>query len=253
MVSLLRRYLDYIYFDAVNKRLAAQLEHVQTQSVEVYLDLGCYVGYNTDRVRQVLHPKCTIGLEFDPLSVQEARRQKVDVARHDLNQPLPLKSNSADVVTVFDVLEHLVETWRFVTEMYRVLKPGGFVLIDCPNLAAWHNVFALILGLQPSAGPHLVSTADLDLGFIEEMHRRDHNLTEHQSGTVNASKMHRHIVIPAYRSLCRVLIQAGFDVENSWGFGYYPFPPMISKWLCRIDISHVHHCLIKARKPVVAP
>jgi len=252
MQALSRRYFDCIYRDMVRKRLRAQLEHVQTQAAEVFLDLGCHVGYNTNRVRKVLCPKQTLGLEFDHLSIQEARDRGIDVARHDLNQPLPLRSNSVDVVTAFDVLEHLVETWQVITEIYRVLKPGGFVLIDCPNLAAWHNIFALVLGLQPSSGPHLISIVDSDLGFVEDMHRRDHNLSEQQVEVASTSKMHRHIVIPAYRSLRRVLVKAGFEIENSWGFGYYPFPPVISDWLCRIDVSHAHHFIIKARKPVHA-
>lgn len=250
MFAPLRRYLDYIYFDTVDKRLAAQLEYVQEQAVEVFLDLGCSVGYNTGRVREVLRPKQTFGLEFDPFSSQEARDRGIGVARHDLNQPLPLRSNSVDVATAFDVLEHLVETWQFVAEIYRVLKPGGFVLIDCPNLASWHNVFALILGIQPFSGPHLVSIADSDLRCVEEMHRRDHNLTGHQVEGANVSKMHRHIVVPAYRSLHRLLVKAGFEIESSRGFGYYPFPPVISDWLCRIDVGHAHHFIIKARKPI---
>lgn len=249
---LARRYIDYLYADMVNQRLAAQLTQVSVQPVEVYVDLGCAVGYNTDRVRAVMRPAHTIGIEFDPATLSQARRRGIDVIRHDLNRSLPLRPNSADIITAYDVLEHLVETWQFITEVYRVLKPGGVVLIDCPNLAAWHNIFGLILGLQPSTGPHLISIADSDLRFVEDMHRRDHQLADRPAEAVSASKMHRHIVVPAYRSLRRVLQKAGFEIVHSWGFGYYPFPPPLSNWLCKLDISHAHHYLIKARKPLTS-
>jgi SAM-dependent methyltransferase len=243
--------LDYIYLDMVEKRLAAQLEHIQAQGAEIFLDLGCHVGYNTDRVRKVLRSAQALGLEFDPVSIRDARDRGIDVVRHDLNQPLPLKSNTVDITAAFDVLEHLVETWQIIGEVYRVLKPGGFVLIDCPNLSAWHNIFALVLGFQPSSGPHLISLADSDFRFVEAMHQRDHDLSNKQQvETASKSKMHRHIVVPAYRSLRRVLVKAGFAIEGSWGFGYYPFPPIIADWLCKIDMGHVHHYIIKARKPV---
>jgi SAM-dependent methyltransferase len=250
MFSILRRYLDFIYQDMVDKRLGAQVAYVQARPGAVYLDLGCHVGYNTDRVRQVLAPRQTIGLEFDPVSATAARARGIDVVCHDLNQPIPLPAGSVDVVTVYDVLEHLVETWQFITEIYRVLRPAGFVVIDSPNLAAWHNVFSLVLGYQPTSGPHLVSIADADFKVVENMHRRDHNLDEQINlRATSVSKMHRHIVVPAYRSLRRVLQKAGFEIESSRGFGYYPFPPFLSTWLCQLDISHAHHYLIKARKP----
>jgi SAM-dependent methyltransferase len=252
MLALFRRYLDHIYRDMVQKRLRAQLDHLGTHGAQVFLDLGCHVGYNTDRVRGVLCPKQTLGLEFDPVSIQEARDRGIDVVRHDLNQPLPLRSNLVDVVTAFDVLEHLVESWQVIVEIHRVLKPGGCVLIDCPNLAAWHNILALVLGLQPFSGPHLISIVDSDLGFVEDMHQRDHDLSAQQAAQASVSKMHRHIVVPAYRSLRRALVKARFEIEGSWGFGYYPFPPVISDLLCKIDISHAHHYIIKARKPTQA-
>jgi SAM-dependent methyltransferase len=201
-------------------------------------------------VQGALHPQQTLALEYDARAAHVALARGIAVACHDLNQPLPFRSDSADVITVLDVLEHLVETWRFITEVYRVLKPGGVVLIDSPNLAAWHNILGLVLGLQPSSGPHLVSIADSDWSLIEDMHKRDHQLTGEAGEAVANSKMHRHIVIPAYRSLRRVLQKVGFEILGCWGFGYYPLPPPLSDWMCRLDISHAHHYLIKARKPV---
>lgn len=251
MKKLLRRYLDYIYFDMVDKRIAAQIDHSLEPSAAVYLDLGCHIGHNTDRVRQALRPRQTLGLEYNPGPAKQALARNIKVARNDLNQPLPFPDNFADVITAFDVLEHLTETWLCVTEIYRVLKPGGIVVIDCPNLAAWHNIFTLLLGYQPTTGPHLISIADSDLKVVQDMHRRDHNIQEEapEQEVFSASKMHRHLVVPTYKSLRGVLQKAGFHIEGSWGFGYYPFPPIIGDILCKLDIGHAHHYIIKARKP----
>lgn len=250
MLKPVRRYLDYIYSDTVKKRLLAQIKHIQLHGpVDLYLDLGCYVGYNTDRVRKIICPAQTLGLDFSFDSVKAAHDRDICTARHDLNQPLPLKSGSVDVITAFDVLEHLVETWQAITEIYRVLKPGGVVLIDCPNLASWHNVFLLALGYQPSSGPHLTSIIDSDLHFIQDMHRQEHLSSLPKHGMLTTSKMHRHIVVPTYRSLHRLLIQVGFQISGAWGIGYYPFPPVLADLLCKIDIAHAHHYIIKAQKP----
>lgn len=251
MLKPLRSYLNYIYSDTVRKRLLAQINHIQLHKpVELYLDLGCHIGYNTDRVREVIHPARTLGLDFSFDSVKVAHGRGIYAARHDLNQPLPLKSNSVDLITAFDVLEHLVETWQVATEIYRVLKPGGILLIDCPNLASWHNVFLLALGYQPSSGPHLTSIIDSDLHFIQDMHRQEHLSSLPKDGMLTMSKMHRHIVVPTYRSMRRLLIQLGFEINGTWGIGYYPFPPALADLLSKIDIAHCHHYLINAQKPL---
>lgn len=42
---------------------------------------------------------------------------------------------SFDVVTIFHTIEHLPEPTKVIRELYRILKPGGFVLIETPNYA----------------------------------------------------------------------------------------------------------------------
>lgn len=56
----------------------------------------------------------------------------VDIV-HDLNEfPWPIESNSADALLMFHVLEHLGSIPKVMEEMYRILKPGGRVLIEVP-------------------------------------------------------------------------------------------------------------------------
>ena len=47
-------------------------------------------------------------------------------------QDLELPSNSIPAITLFDVLEHLKEPRELLQEIYRVLKPGGFLLVSVP-------------------------------------------------------------------------------------------------------------------------
>jgi GT2 family glycosyltransferase/SAM-dependent methyltransferase len=46
---------------------------------------------------------------------------------------LPFADASFDVVTFFDVLEHIVDDVRAAEEAWRVLRPGGFVLVTSPS------------------------------------------------------------------------------------------------------------------------
>ena len=64
----------------------------------------------------------------------------------DLNTQIPLPDCSVNLVLAFDVLEHLIEPRVAANEMYRVLKPGGTVIIETgvydsgigPFLAGWN-------------------------------------------------------------------------------------------------------------------
>ncbi len=44
---------------------------------------------------------------------------------------------SFDVVTVWDVLEHTADPKRFLEECHRVLKPGGLLVVNYPDIGSW--------------------------------------------------------------------------------------------------------------------
>ena len=48
-----------------------------------------------------------------------------------------------------EVIEHLVDTDAALDEVFRILKPGGSLLLSTPNLAAWYNRGLLAVGVQP--------------------------------------------------------------------------------------------------------
>ncbi len=57
---------------------------------------------------------------------------------HDLEKPLPFPDNSAEEIIAKDVLEHLSfhKVEDALRDWFRVLKPGGRIYIQCPDLEA---------------------------------------------------------------------------------------------------------------------
>ena len=58
----------------------------------------------------------------------------------DLNKPWPLRDNSVGVIRAHDAIEHLRDPIHVMNEAYRVLAPGGFMLIMVPSTSgpgAW--------------------------------------------------------------------------------------------------------------------
>ncbi|MGB3903459.1 MAG: class I SAM-dependent methyltransferase [Anaerolineae bacterium] len=250
--NLALRYLHYIYGSVVARRLRAQLDCLGDDHCAVLVDCGCGAGINTERLAGRIGTRRTVGIDISARMLKEAQKERgIAAVRADVNQSIPLQSNCADVIAAMDLLEHLVETDNFVAELHRVLLPGGYAVVATPNLASWHNVFALIVGVQPFSGPNITSMEDADVQLVHRMHRQLYKLPEegeceHQT----ERKARRHIVVVAYRSLIRLFERKGFVIEKVLGFGYYPFPPPMARLLSSVDKSHCHHLLIKARKPL---
>jgi SAM-dependent methyltransferase len=48
-------------------------------------------------------------------------------------EPFPFESNSFDIAYSMSVIEHITDTSKFITEVIRILKPGGLAIIMCPD------------------------------------------------------------------------------------------------------------------------
>ena len=67
----------------------------------------------------------------------------------DLEQPFKIKSASVDLVIALEIIEHLFDTDHFLSEINRVLKPGGYLILSTPNLASLTNRLKLLFGRYP--------------------------------------------------------------------------------------------------------
>lgn len=93
------------------------------------LDIGAAGGGNT-RVLQSLGWD-VLALEFTPDGAEAASRRGLQVVRADA-QRLPVADQSLDLVTALDVLEHLPDDKQAVSEIHRVLRPGGVLVAAVP-------------------------------------------------------------------------------------------------------------------------
>lgn len=99
------------------------------------LDIGAAGGGNTRVLRA--HGWRPVALEYAETAAKIARERGIDVVRADARK-LPVASESMDLVTAFDVLEHIEEDYEATAEIARVLRPGGTALIAVPcDMALW--------------------------------------------------------------------------------------------------------------------
>ena len=122
-----------------------------------------------------------------------------------------------DAVVMVALIEHLIDPIHAMRNVRRMLKPGGFVYVDTPNLAKWTRRVRLIAGRFPS-------TAAANEG-----------LTTFQ-GTPVSLYDEGHLHYFTYRSLGLLLTEyAGFSRVERVGYHGGPFaiPQAIGTVLAR--------------------
>ena len=75
---------------------------------------------------------------------------------------LPFHEGSFDIAYAIEVIEHLKDPYGFIQEMFRVVRPGGKVIITTPNILNLASRFSYLLrGFFELFGPLSFDTLDV--------------------------------------------------------------------------------------------
>lgn len=127
------------------------------------LDLGCGEGDLTAVLAQT--GARALGVDVAPAALERARRRhpQLTFGLTPIDGPLAFDDGSFDVVWSSEVIEHVADTARWLSEVRRVLVPGGRLLVTTPH----HGRGALALhGIERYSEPlgdhlHLYSARSL--------------------------------------------------------------------------------------------
>ena len=120
---------------ALRRRLCTILERLDLGPSQRVLDCGCGDGYYLammcDLGQAQLH-----GIDINPWGISRARaitdRVKVLISFGDACR-MPYPSNSFDSIVCTEVFEHVQNDSLLASELFRVLKPGGHLMVTVPN------------------------------------------------------------------------------------------------------------------------
>lgn len=159
---VVKRVLDYLQ----DTRLS-EIEQL-CKSTGNLLDIGCGKGRFLGRA--VLRGWNAQGVETSPGQVAIAQElYQVRVFQGELLER-DFANRSFQVVTAWHVLEHLPDPSPMLNEVYRILQPHGWLVLEVPNLDSWQARIGQEGWFQLDAPRHLVHYSRITLQRLLEEH-----------------------------------------------------------------------------------
>jgi len=127
---------SYVWRAGQERRMRMILNAAGDRITGRVLENGCGIGMYLEHLSPQAHQ--IIGLEYD---FDRVRRAHQEIAKNNSNahlinaagEGLPFEVDTFDLILSHEVLEHVLDDRKSVTEMVRALKPGGRMVIFIPN------------------------------------------------------------------------------------------------------------------------
>ncbi|RLG20714.1 hypothetical protein DRN74_04815 [Candidatus Micrarchaeota archaeon] len=113
------------------------------ESRERLLDIGCGEGYLLRKLKDKFEE--LYGMDVSPSRLHEAEAKIKELYPSEISRfkfvegnaddPLAIPDKYFDAITCIAVIEHVYDIFSLAKEMYRVLKPDGYVIAEVPNIA----------------------------------------------------------------------------------------------------------------------
>jgi ubiquinone/menaquinone biosynthesis C-methylase UbiE len=119
--------------DRTSKRYTVEL--LAAEAPMTVLDIGCGTGMNSARLVSAGHS--VFGVDISSVAIEQYRSRGFEGMVCDVSAQLPFEDERFDAVLASEVVEHLADTETFLSGVFRLLKPGGELVLSTPNSAFW--------------------------------------------------------------------------------------------------------------------
>jgi SAM-dependent methyltransferase len=102
-------------------------------ATEALLEVGAGFGTFCSELMSRRVFSRVVGVEPTPGLAETCRQRGIEVLERPVEHIDTAKAGQFDVVASFEVIEHLFNPIEFVGHMQRLLRPGGLMMLTCPN------------------------------------------------------------------------------------------------------------------------
>jgi SAM-dependent methyltransferase len=128
--AALRGEPSYVWREGQKRRLAMIVQAAGERITGSILENGCGIGMYIEHLAPF--GGTVYGLEYDFERAAEAAANSARIL-NAAGETLPLPAETFDLILSHEVIEHVQDDHAAVLEMVRVLKPGGRIVLFCPN------------------------------------------------------------------------------------------------------------------------
>jgi 2-polyprenyl-3-methyl-5-hydroxy-6-metoxy-1,4-benzoquinol methylase len=203
------------------------------------LDIGCNVPPAFLRCVTGKHDNIRgFGCDIREGTVEaEAVEDRIEIRLLDISEAEDAYSlDFFDFVFAGEVIEHLKETDRLVTRASDYLKPGGYLILTTPNLAAWYERILLASGILPI----VCEVSDTSRVFGRRLLYR-------MMGKVDSKPVgHLRLFTPsALRELCEYHGLEFVQHNPYWTMDFF-----LNRWISRMSVNLAQGIFMVFRKPL---
>lgn len=140
------------------QRIRTAMQYIENHGLyEKTLDFGCGSGVMLSFLAQ--HSRQVTAMDIDLVPLERVKKYiplKENILVVDANQvPVSqLTSRSFDLINALDVLEHVADLPRTLTELLHLLKPGGQLLVSGPTENLLYQIGRKLAGPEYSGDYH---------------------------------------------------------------------------------------------------
>ena len=147
------------YINRASRHYAIQAikRRVPQPQESIIMEVGCSSGYFIEQATHDIHGLNIIGTDYTAENLEILSRKNtnsIPFIQHDITKS-SLPSNSINFITMLNVLEHIEEDNKALTECHRLLKTGGYLYCEVP------------------AGPNLYDAMDTHLKHFRRYRLKD--------------------------------------------------------------------------------
>jgi 2-polyprenyl-3-methyl-5-hydroxy-6-metoxy-1,4-benzoquinol methylase len=170
---------EYLETEKFRKILSKQhLENIEEFTTKgKILDIGCFTGYFLELAKE--RGWDTYGIEPSHWAGKIAQKRNIKIIAEDIESSL-LSKNFFDVITMWDVIEHLPNPIKTLQKCHKYLKKDGILAVGTPNIESF------IAKVLRSNNPHLVRM---------------------------------HLILYSPKTLTKILEQTGFKSVRTYSYG----------------------------------
>ena len=148
------------YLSDFNLKWPKLKKFISLERGAVIVDFGCGNGRVIQEMKKINPQAEYIGLDVSEMALKSAAAILPDCKFYKIEDGgnLPLENNFVDFVFSSEVIEHIYDTENAFSEISRILKPGGKLLLTTPYHGLSKNLLIVLFAFDKHfnpTGPHI--------------------------------------------------------------------------------------------------